>query len=523
LSADIVLTNGKVLTMNPTQPIAEAVAIIGDKIVKVGTNEEINRLIGKSTKVIRLNGKTVVPGFIDTHIHVTDFGRLISWLDLTSIKSIEELRESVKKRVEKTPKGQWILGRGWNESRFKEKRLPNRSDLDSVSPNNPIILYHEIAQVCLVNSKALKIANVTAQTRNPEGGAIDKDAETGKPTGILRNSATNLVWKKIPEPDEEELLEATTLACEKILEAGVTSVHWMVLSSIEISIAQKLHAQKRLPIRVNLIIPADLLNCLKDYRSDDNSTFRIGGVVIATDGYLASKTAALSQPYADDPASSGKLLISSEEMQATTARILKTGLQLVIHAMGDKAVDLALTTIENASNLAPSKIGRVRLEQAAVLNQKLVERMKKQNVIVSVQPLVIESEFSVWHAKGHLGSERARWLYPLKTLQRNGVRVVGGSDSPMEPLNPILGIQAAVSRENFSEERVTVNEALRMYTVDAAYSSGEENLKGSIEEGKLADLVVLSCNPAEVLPDEITKINVKLSVVMGRIAYSKSA
>jgi len=200
--------------MNPAQPVAQAVAVKAGKIVKVGTTAEINEWVGKTTKVIRLNGKTVVPGFIDTHIHVADFGRLLAWLDLTSVKSIRELLETVRNRAEKAPKGRWILGRGWNESRFKEKRSPNRSDLDSVSPDNPVVLYHEIAQVCVVSSKALELAGVTAQTPNPEGGTIERDAETDEPSGVLRDSATNLVWQKIPELDEEELLEATALACQ---------------------------------------------------------------------------------------------------------------------------------------------------------------------------------------------------------------------------------------------------------------------------------------------------------------------
>ena len=523
LSADLILINGEVLTMNPSQPVAEAIAIKGNKIVKIGKDEEVKQLIGKTTKVIRVNGKTVVPGFIDTHIHVADFGRLLSWLDLTNVTSIKELQENVKKRAEKTPKGRWVLGRGWNETRFKEKRLPNRADLDAVSPNNPVILYHEIAQVCLVNSRALETANITEKTPAPQGGAIGKDTKTSEPTGILRGDATNLVWQKIPEPDEEELLEATALACEKIAEAGVTSVHWMVLTPIEISIARKLHAQKRLPIRVNLIIPANLLDETRDFRSDDSSALRVGGAVIAADGYLAAKTAALSQPYSDDPKSSGQLLTSAEEINTVAAKILKAGLQLVIHAMGDKAVELALDTVESVSKLESSENALVRLEQAAVLNRKLIERMKKQKIIVSVQPLVVASEFSVWHAMEHLGAERARWLYPLKTLLQNGIRVVGGSDCPMEPLSPLLGIQAAVAREHFSEERLGVQEALCMYTVDAAYSTSEANVKGSIEIGKLADLAVLSRNPLTAKPNELKNIDVDFTIISGRIIYSKSA
>jgi len=208
-------------------------------------------------------------------------------------------------------------------------------------------------------------------------------------------------------------------------------------------------------------------------------------------------------------------------MNAAAAKILKAGLQLVIHSVGDKAVDAALTTIERMSREAPRKDVRYRIEQAAVLNEGLIERMKMQKVIVSVQPCVVASEFSAWSATEHLGAERARWLYPLKTLLKKGIRVVGGSDCPMEPLNPLLGIQAAMTREFFPEEQITVGEALRMYTVDAAYSSGEENIKGSVETGKLADLTVLSHDPAKVPPDEIEYIAVEMTIVGGKVVYSK--
>jgi predicted amidohydrolase YtcJ len=520
-SADLALIGGNVLTMNSSQPRADAVAVKGDRIAKIGTNEEISQLVGKDTKVIRLNGKTVVPGFIDTHIHVADFGRLLTWIDLSGVGSIKEMQKSLSRHVEKSPKGKWLLGRGWNQNRFAEKRLPTRFDLDSVSPDNAVIFYHQSGQVCVVNSKALELAGVTRLTIVPPGGAIDRDAETGELTGVLRGNATNFVWEVIPEPSEEELVEAAGLACAKILEAGVTSVHWMVLSSIELSIIRTLLAQNRLPMRVYVIIPVNLLDSIVDFRSTNGLALRVGGAVISADGYLAARTAALLQPYSDAVATSGNLLCTQEEMNALTNKILKMGLQLVIHAMGDKAVDAALTTIEQTSKEAPRKDARNRIEQAAVLNEELINRMKKQKVIVSVQPCVVASEFSVWSATEHLGAERARWLYPLKTLLKKGIRVVGGSDCPMEPLSPLLGVQTAVTREIFPEERVTIDEALRMYTVDAAYSSNEENIKGSVETGKLADLTVLSDDPSNVSPNEIENITVEMTLVGGRVVYSK--
>jgi predicted amidohydrolase YtcJ len=521
MSADLALTSGKVLTMNRSQPCAEAVAIKDGRIVQVGTNEEIQPWIGKNTRVISLKGKTVVPSFIDTHIHVADFGRLLRWIDLSEVGSIKEMQESLSRHAEKAPRGKWLLGRGWNPARFAEKRLPTRFDLDAVSPDNPVIFYQQSGQVCVVNSKALELAGVTRLTPVPPGGTIDRDAETREPTGVLRDNATNLVWTVIPEPSEEELVEAAGLACEKMVEAGVTSVHWMVLSPIELSVIRTLLVQNRLPMRVYVIIPANLLDNIAGFRSADGSALKVGGAVVSADGYLAARTAALFQPYSDDAAASGKLFCTQEEMNAAAAKILKMGLQLVIHAMGDKAVDTALTTIERLASEAPRKDVRFRIEQAAVLNEGLIQRMKKQKVIVSVQPCVVASEFSVWSAAEHLGAERARWLFPLKTLLKEGIRVVGGSDCPMEPLSPLTGIQAAVTREIIPEEKLTVDEALRMYMADAAYSADEENIKGTVETGKLADLAVLSRDPRKVSPSEIEGITVELTIMGGKIVYSK--
>jgi predicted amidohydrolase YtcJ len=507
--------------MNPRQPVAQAVAIRKNKIVKVGTNQEINQLIGKSTKVISLYGKTVVPGLIDTHIHVADFGRCLLWLDLTSAESIKELQSLLKEKAKQTSAGKWIIGRGWNHNRFKEKRLPNLSDLNVAALDNPVILYHESAMVCAVNSKALALAGVTGQTAVPLGGTIDKNPQTGELTGILRDSATNLVWQVVPEPTENELLDATVLACQKIAEAGVTSVHWLLLSENELSLIQKLHAEGKLLVRVNVIVPDVLLKETIGFQSTDSLMLRVGGAVIATDGYLDSKTAALLQPYSDDPNNNGRLLCTPEELAASVAQVLARGLQPVIHAMGDKAVDAALTVIEQASKQAAGKRIRFRIEQAAVLNKELVKRLRAQKVVVSVQPKVIATEFAVWSATKRLGVERAKWLHPLKTLLKEGVKIAGGSDCPMEPLSPLFGMQEAVLRASFPEQRLTAEEALCMYTVDAAYSSGEENVKGSIEDGKLADLTILSDDPLAVPTNEIKGVSVEMAMVNGKVAYPK--
>jgi predicted amidohydrolase YtcJ len=513
MHADLALVDGNIITMDSVQPSAEAVAIKKDMIVKVGTNKEISSWIGKDTKVIDLQGRTVVPGLIDAHIHVADYGKFLTWLDLKAADSIQELQRRLRERGQKIPEGRWIIGSGWEQTRFAEKHIPNRMDLDEASPHNPTILYHECGRVCLVNSKALESAGVTGETSAPSGGTIEKDAETGEPTGILRENATDLVWKTIPEPSEDELIESASLACEKIVEAGVTSIHWIVASLAELSMVQKLCSENRLPLRVHIIAPANILDQL-------DSTAGMLGVKVFVDGSLAARTAALNEPYVGEPSTRGQLLYSQKELDALVAKAHKARFSLVMHAMGDQAIGMALNSIEKALMESPRNDHRHRLEHASVLNKELIRRIKKLGMTVSVQPKCVISEFSVWSAVDRLGSERARLLYPLKTLFNEGIRVVGGSDCPMEPISPLSGIQAAVTRPFFPEEQITVDEALRMYTVNGAYASSEEHVKGSLEEGKLADLTVLSGDPRTVPPSRIGDIKVSMAVVGGKVVYS---
>jgi predicted amidohydrolase YtcJ len=519
----LVLIACNVLTMNPAQPHAEAIAIKEDRIVKVGTKEEINSWIGKNTKVLELKEETVVPGLIDTHLHIADFGRFLTWLDLKSLKSIKEIQKIIKKRAQGTPQGKWILGQGWDQTSFTEKRYPNIQDLDEAALDHPVIIYHQSGCMCVVNSKALELAGVTKETNSPSGGTIEHDPETGDPTGVLRENAMNLIWKVIPDPDEEEVLDATSLACEKIVEAGVTSVHWIVSSWTEIRIIQRLRAENRLPIRVYILFPADILGQITGLRSrkdlEDNRV-RIGGVKIFADGFLAARTAALKEPYSDDLVTKGNLLYSQEEINALVAKLHKANFRLAIHAMGDQAIDMVLIALEKTLKELPRKNHRYRIEHASVLNKGLIRRIKKLGVIIAVQPCTIISEFSTWSATDRLGLKRARWLYPLKTLINEGIRVAGGSDCPMEQISPFSGIQAAVTRQFFPEEQITVNEALRMYTVNAAYTSFDENIKGSIEEGKLADLTVISYDP-RTTPNKIEDIKVKMTIVGGKMVYPK--
>ena len=522
--ADLVLTNANVLTMNPANPHAEAIAIKNDRVLKVGKNTDINPLIGKNTTILNLNGKTVLPGFIDTHIHIADFGRTLTWLDLKNADSIKTIQQNIREKAQMTPKGKWILGSGWNQDNLKEKRAPTKQDLDSASPDNPVILYHQLGRTCTANTKALQTANITKKTTPPKDGAIDKNPETGEPTGILHGNATDLIWNKIPAPTEQETLEATKNAIQKIIEAGITTAHWIICTTPELTIAQKLTQTNNQPLKIYTIITANLLETLPNPTPTQNTNPnppKIDAVLIFADGYLASQTAALNEPYTDNPTTKGELLYTQTELNRLVANTRQTNLQIIIHATGDKAIDAALTALETHPPQQSKTKNRNRIEQAAVLNKQLIQRIKKQNLTISIQPKVIESEFSTWSATEHLGNKRTHMLYPIKTLINKGILVVGGSDCPMEPLNPLTGIQTATTRKFPPKERITIEDAMRLYTINAAYATLEEDAKGSVEEGKLADLTVLSNDPTSIAPDNLANTTVEITIINGQVVYQK--
>jgi len=524
MRADMALINGNIISMNPAKPEAQAVAVLNSKIVEVGTNAEVKRWIDKNTGVIDLKGRTVVPGFIDTHVHMADFGRSFTWIDLRGVDSIKEIQRLLQKRVLETPKGKWILGRGWDQDRLRERRYPTRWDLDKVSHYNPVILTRVCGHIGVANSRALEIAGISRETKEPPSGQIDKDPKTGEPTGILREAAHDLVWNLQPEPSEEELTKACVLACEKAVKAGLTSVHWIIFKPVEIHILQRLREEGKLPLRVYIIIPSNFLSCLANIGESTgfgDHTLRLGGVKVLVDGSLGARTAALKEPYNDEPSTRGILCCSQKDLYETIMKAQKAGFQACVHAIGDRALSVVLNAFEKASKDSHNKrMRRHRVEHASVLSKQFIKRLKKLGLIVCVQPHFVISDFWV---SARLGPDRARWTYPFKNLIESGVLIAGGSDCPVESISPLLGVYALVSRESFPEERVTVEEALRIYTVNAAYASFEEKVKGSIEKGKLADFTVLSHNPLTTKPERIKDIRVEMTIVGGKIVYSRQS
>ncbi len=515
MEADLVLLNGNLLT----KAEGNSLAMYKGRIVKIGRKEDIYPLIGSKTKIIDLKGKAVLPGFIDAHIHLSLFGLSLNQIDLRGTRSIEELKARVKEKVNRTEKGEWIIGRGWDQELFEEKRYPTRWDLDDVSPDNPVILMRVCEHICVVNSKALELASINRRTEDPPGGKIDRD-ERGEPTGVLREQAIELVQRTIQAPTLEKLRDSLELAIKEAVKRGLTSVHFVCTDRFpdELRALQLLREEGKLLLRVYLIPPYKFMGKLRDLgivTGFGDSMLRIGGIKIFTDGSLGGRTAALEEPYSDMPNERGILIYSPDELKEIVLEIHRSGFQAVIHAIGDRAIRTALDAIEYALEMEP-RAHRHRIEHASVLNPSLLRRMRELGVVAVVQPHFIFSDF--W-AKDRVGPERARWVYALKSLKENIV-VAGASDCPVEPLDPLRGIWAAVTRPNLPEnEKLGVEDAIDMYTIGGAYASFEEDEKGSIEEGKLADLVILSDDPLEVPPDEIKDIRVEMTIVGGRIVF----
>jgi len=520
LSADLVILNANVITLNPRQPRAQALAVKEGKIVAAGSNDEVGGYVDGETRVLDVDGKTVVPGFVDCHVHMTGFGQQLQALDLRDVKSIGDMKDRIRRYAENNPGKTWILGGRWDHERFAERRYPNRWDLDEAVPDKPVFLVRVCGHVGVANTKALKLAGITRDTI-VEGGKVDVDEVSGEPTGILRENALNLVWRVVPKSSEAELEEAILGACRRAVEEGLTGVHWIVDSPEELRLIQKLWREGKLPLRVYLGIPAKLLDeavrlGLATGFGDD--MLKLGFVKIFADGSLGARTAALKEPYSDKPETSGMLLLSQRKLNQLILEAHRAGWQVAVHAIGDRAIESVLKAFSKVLRRHPSMNHRHRVEHCSVLNPRLIRWMKRLGLIASVQPHFIVSDFWV---VDRVGVERARWVYPFKTLIREGVVVASGSDCPVEPISPILGVWAAVARKTFKEESLTVEEALKTYTVNAAYVSFDEDKKGIIEVGKLADLTVLSEDLFSVPPEKIREINVEMTIVGGKIVYEK--
>jgi predicted amidohydrolase YtcJ len=521
LDADMILYNANIYTIEPKNPKAQAIAIKDKKIAAVGTNAEILKHKTKKTKTIDLKGKTVLPGFTDCHIHMSSYARTLEQVDLRNATSIKQLQQKLKQATTRKPSNVWIVARGFDHEKFAEKRLPTRFDLDEAVPNHPVLITRVCGHLSVANSKALDLAEINMHKELLKSGKIVKDPKTGMPNGVLLEDAQDIVTDAIPNASEEELLRLYGNACGNAVKNGLTGVHWLIGSPGEIRVIEKLQKQGKLPIRVYVVVPVeyfDELGRFELFTGFGDDRVRIGCVKIFADGSLGACTAALRTSYNDNKTTKGILIYSRRKLENIVKKAHDVGFQIALHAIGDRAIETALGAFEAVLKESPRKNHRHRIEHASVLNAELMGRMRQLDVIASVQPHFVVSDF--WIIK-RLGKKRARWTYALKSLFKSGVNVCAGSDCPVEPINPLLGIWAAVARKTFPEERLSIDGAIRMYTINAAFASFEETRKGSLEAGKLADLVVLSKDPHEIAPEKIRDIKVDMTIVDGEVVYAR--
>lgn len=525
--ADLIIVNATVRTMDAQQPVAEAVAVYDHHIAAVGSNAEIKKLAGPRTVLIDAERHLVLPGFNDSHVHFLNGGFQLASVDLRSSQTPQEFAERIRIFAAKMKKGSWMTGGDWDHESWPGAPLPTRELIDGATPETPVFVNRLDGHMALANSLALKLAGVTRETPDPPGGLIVRDARTGEPTGILKDAAMNYVYKVIPEQSFEEKLTAARAATAHAASLGVTSVQDMSAGD-DVGVYQTLLQNGELKTRIYAVSP--LPDWTRLARTGVRAAFgsdmlRIGGLKGFADGSLGSTTAFLFDPYLDAPQTHG---LSGDEMPQMAERVAgadKAGLQVMIHAIGDRANDQILSIYEKLS-AAQKRDRRYRIEHAQHLRAQDIPRFGRGGIIASMQPYHAIDD-GRW-AEKRIGHERALTTYAFRTLLDSGAVLAFGSDWSVAPLNPILGIYAAVTRRTLDgkhpdgwipEQKITVEEAVRGYTYGSAYAEFAEHVKGSITPGKVADLVILSQNIFEINPIEIEKVKVLKTIMDGRVVY----
>ena len=515
--------NGKIYTLDEAKPMAQAVAIDGSLIVALGSDKEVKVEIGTGKwESIDLQGRAVVPGFIDCHIHFLTYALGLEQIDLEGVESLEKALDLVAGRVKSVKPGQWISGFGWDHSLWKG--FPSKEDLDRVAPENPVALTRKDGHLLWVNSLALREAKIDRETPDPSGGHIQRD-EVGEPTGILMERAKELVYALLPQPTAEERRRALLRAAKKAHQVGLTGIHDCEGGE---AFGDFQALGERLGLRVQMMIPQDSLEAaiaLGLKSGFGNHYLRVGHLKIFANGSLGSQTADMLEPYLGQPDNKGIVVTPEEETRALIERASQNEIACAVHAIGDAANHKVLRAYAEVREKGIGLNLRHRIEHVQLLHPGDVARFGSLGVIASMQPIHATSDMLV--ADRYWG-ERARYSYAWRSLLDSGAALAFGSDCPVESLNPLWGLHAAVTRQRADstppggwhpQERLSLPQALRAYTLGAAYASGEEKVKGSIAPGKLADLVVLSRDIFEIPPQEILETEVVFTIFDGNIVY----
>jgi predicted amidohydrolase YtcJ len=526
LPVDTALINAHVITVDQHQPRAEAVAIQHGQFVEVGTTQEIQDLVGPTTQMIDLQGKTVVPGFIDAHLHVLSSGiRHVMAVDC-DLRSLTEIKQALREHANTTPKGEWVQGFKFDDTKTAENRFLTRQDLDEVSTEHPIFVGHRGGHIYYVNSKAFDIAGITRETPDPSGGKYAKDPNTGELTGIIiERAAERFRNELLPPVTPTDRRAGLRLICQMFNKAGLTSVHDAMVDHTHLQTYQEGLAGGDLTLRVYMLISHRYLDDLRQAglrTGFGNAMLQIGGIKFVSDGAISGRTAYLSQPYVGTKDDRGILAMHPEEIEEGARRAHEAGFQICTHANGDTAIEMTLTAYEKALAAAPREDTRHRIEHCTLVSPSILERMKKLGCVAT--PFCT---YVYYHGEKMqcYGAERLEWMFAQRSFLDYGIISTGATDYVPGPYEPLLGIQSCVTRTDSSgkvwgaSQKITVEEALRIYTLHGAYASFEEHLKGSITVGKLADLVVLGANPLTVDPYTIKDIPVEKTMVGGQVVF----
>ena len=530
-SATLIITNAAVYTVDKQRPAAEAVAVSGDRIVAVGSRAQIDLWRGPETKVIDAGHKLVLPGFNDAHVHFIQGGAQLDQVQLTDAASPQEFAKRIAAQAKKTPKGEWILGGRWDETKWTKPELPTKELVDAVTGATPIFVERYDGHEALANSAAMKLAGVDAKTADVPGGVIVRDAN-GNPTGIFKDAAQELIYKAVPPMSREQRIRVARRALEHAASLGVTSVQHMNPEFADVAAYSELAEKGELTTRI-YAVPMET-----DWRDQakvgirhawGSSYLRLGAVKGYADGSLGSRTAYMFEPFADDPGNSGLLSDEMHPPSAMRERLMgadAAGLQIRVHAIGDRAISMMLDIFSDIEREHGYHGQRFAIEHAQHMAQKDFERFTNLHVIASMQPYHAIDD-GRW-AEKRLGHHRARYSYAWRSFLDHGVTLAFGTDWPVAPLDPMLGLYAAVTRATLDgknpdgwipEEKITLPEAIEAYTMGAAFTEFQEKDKGSITPGKLADMMILSDNIFDVKPEAIRNAKVQTTIVGGKVVY----
>ncbi|WP_202709206.1 amidohydrolase [Sporosalibacterium faouarense] len=537
------LYNGSILTMDDKKREVESVLIENSKIVFCGDYEKGLNLIDENTEKIDLNGRTLLPGFNDSHLHLFNYSLSqykVNLFDMISITDIKNELKSFRENEELKVFGDWIVGFGWNHIYFEDKKLPSKEDIDGIIDDRPVFLSRACGHICLVNSKALELAGIDKDTEDPKGGRIDRDPNTGEPTGILRENALYLVYDKIPMlEDINKVKELIYIGIKKANEVGLTSIQTDDFSHVKfytqiIDAYKLLKEEGNLNARINLQMLLKDTDKLKEFlkldikTGDGDANLRFGPLKILADGSLGSRTAALEEPYSDDESTYGVLIYKDEEIYEVLKMAHTNGLQLAVHAIGDRCMNQILDIYAKLTKEYPKEDPRYRIIHAQIASSEIFNRFKTLDVIADVQPIFMKTD--MYMAEERVGNDRLKTSYAWKTMMDKGIHLSGSSDCPIEPFDPILGIYSVVTRKDLKEnpkggwnsnECLDIYDALKLYTTNSAYSTYEENIKGKIEEGMLADLVILSDDIMKIEEESIKDIRVDMTMLGGKVVFER--